>query len=554
MIRTLYVKDFAVIDELNLEFGQGLNLLTGETGSGKSIIVDAISIALGERADSDAVRSGCDKAIVEAVLDLEGSAEAERLLEDAGFLPEDGCIIVSREVQKTGKSQCRINGRPSTVSLLKDITDHLVDTHGQHEHQFLLRADRHLDVLDLWCGQDVLSLRSEVAEGYAELRRLKGELEQLKSDERDRIRMMDLYQFQAQEINNAKLAPNEEEELLADRSRLANAEKLHEAASTAFELLAGDNSTQDTLSQAVMSLQGLADLDPQLQPMVESLQSALYQVEDATRELRAYRDAVEFNPSRLETVEERLDLIRTLKRKYGETIEEIIRYGEELNDKLDALTHSEERTGELESEIERVNGQVVTKAEKLSNLRCQGASKFAKSIEQELDSLSMPSAAFRVAQERTEIGASGIDKVEFLISANPGEPPRPLAKIASGGEMSRIMLAIKSVMAAVDSMPTLIFDEIDVGVGGRTAEVIGLKLESLASRSQVLCITHLPQIARHPGEHFCIEKQLLDGRTVVRVRKLTDEERITELARMLGGAETSDIAIQHAKEMLGKTG
>ncbi len=554
MIRNLYIKDFAVIDELNLEFGQGLNLLTGETGSGKSIIVDAISIALGERADSDAVRSGCDKAIVEAVLDLEDSDEAQRVLEEAGFSLEDGCVIVSREVQKTGKSQCRINGRPATVSLLKDVTDHLVDTHGQHEHQFLLRADRHLDVLDLWCGAEVLSLRSEVAEDYAELRRLKGELDQLKSDERDRIRMLDLYKFQAQEIANAKLAPNEEEELLADRSRLANAEKLHAAASSAFEFLAGDSSTQDTLSQAVMSLQGLADLDPQLQPMVESLQSALYQVEDATRELRSYRDGIEFNPSRLETVEERLDLIRTLKRKYGETIEEIIRYGEELNGKLDALTHSEERTEELEFEIQKANERVLAKAEKLSDLRREGASKFAKSIEQELESLSMPSAVFQVAQERTEIGASGIDKVEFLISANPGEPPRPLAKIASGGEMSRIMLAIKSVMAAVDSMPTLIFDEIDVGVGGRTAEVIGLKLESLADKSQVLCITHLPQIARHPGEHFCIEKQLLDGRTVVRVRKLTDEERITELARMLGGAETSDIAIQHAKEMLGKNG
>ena len=553
MIRQLFVKDFAVIDELNLEFGSGLNLLTGETGSGKSIIVDAISIALGERSDSDAVRSGCDKAIVEAVLDLEGSSEAQRLLEDAGFSPEDGCVIVSREVQKTGKSQCRINGRPATVSLLKEITDHLVDTHGQHEHQFLLRADRHLDVLDLWCGADVLSLRTEVAEGYAELRRFKGELEQLKTDERDRIRMMDLYQFQAQEIANANLMPNEEEELLADRSRLANAEKLHAATSTAFELLgdrAGDNSTQDTLSEAVMSLQGPADLDPRLQPMVESLQSALYQVEDATRELRSYRDAVEFNPSRLETVEERFDLIRTLKRKYGETIDEIIRYGQELDGKLDALTHSEERTEELEFEIERANGQALVKAENLSELRRKGASKFAKSIEQELESLSMPSAVFQVAQERAEIGASGIDKVEFLISANPGEPPRPLAKIASGGEMSRIMLAIKSVMAAVDSMPTLIFDEIDVGVGGRTAEVIGLKLESLASRSQVLCITHLPQIARHPGEHFRIEKQLLDGRTVVRVRRLTDEERVAELARMLGGAAGSDIAIQHAKEML----
>lgn len=557
MIRQLYIRDFAVIDELNLEFGSGLNLMTGETGSGKSIIVDAISIALGERSDSEAVRSGCDKAIVEAVLDLENSPDARRVLEDAGFVAEDGCIIVSREVQRTGKSQCRINGRPTTVSLLKEITDHLVDAHGQHEHQFLLKADRHLDVLDLWCGSEVLSLRNEVASGHAGLRRLKAELDQLRSDERDRVRTIDLYQFQMQEIANANLTPSEEEELLADKSRLANAEKLHAAASTAFELLGdrtSDRSTLDTLSEAVMDLQVLAGLDPQLQPMIESLQSALYQVEDASRELRAYRDGIEFNPDRLETVEERLDLIRTLKRKYGETIDEIIHYGQELTQKLDALTHSEERTEELEFEIGHLNAEVLVKAEKLSALRLKGAGVFAKSIEGELTSLSMPSAVFKVALEPSELGATGVDKVEFLISANPGEPPRPLAKIASGGEMSRIMLAIKSVMAAVDSMPTLIFDEIDVGVGGRTAEVIGLKLESLAGKAQVLCITHLPQIARRPGEHFCIEKQLLDGRTVVRVRKLSDEERIAELARMLGGAENSDIAIQHAREMLGTPG
>lgn len=554
MIRQLYIRDYAVIDELNLEFGSGLNLLTGETGAGKSIIVDAISIALGERSDSEAVRSGCDRALVEVVLDTENSPVAVRILEEAGFAPEDGCIVVSREVQRSGKSQCRINGRPAAVSLLKEVTDRLVDTHGQHEHQFLLRADRHLAVLDLWCGDKVRALRGEVAGDYAELRRLKGELHQLQSDERDRIRTIDLYQFQIKEIADAKLTPNEEGELLADRSRIANAEKLQEAASSAFELLgdrSGEKSALDTLSESVKALQGLAELDPQLQPLIESLQSALYQVEDASRELRAYRDAVEFSPDRLAEVEERLDLIRTLKRKYGETIDEIIACGRDLEHRLELLVHSEERSGGLENEIERLHADVMAKAEKLSELRRAGAAKFAQSVEKELNGLSMPSAAFQVAQEVCDLGPSGIDKVEFLISANPGEPPRPLAKIASGGEMSRIMLAIKSVMAAVDSMPTLIFDEIDVGVGGRTAEVIGRKLQSLASKSQVLCITHLPQIACHPGEHFCIEKAILDGRTVVRVRKLSDEERIEELARMLGGANPSGTAIQHAREMLG---
>ena len=552
MICRLCIRDFAVIDELDVEFGSGLNLLTGETGAGKSIIVDAISIALGERADTETVRSGRDLAIIEAVLEVGNSPEALRILADAGLSPEDGSIIVSREVSRTGKSQCRINGRPVAVSLLKEITDRLVDTHGQHEHQFLLRADRHLEVLDAWCGQEVLSLRDRVADCYSELRRLKGELKQLQNDERDRARNIDLYQFQVQEIANARLTPGEEEELIADRTRLANAEKLHAAASAAFELLGeGDRCSADTLGEAVMALQGLAEVDTQLQPMIESLQAALYQVQDGARELRAYRDGIEFNPDRLQEINERLDLIRTLKKKYGETIEEVIGYGDELRDKLELLTHSEERTGELQAEIEFLEAKVMADAKQLSALRLKGGSAFVKSVVKELASLGMPSAVLEVSRRAHELDSSGIDSIEFLVSANPGEPPRPLARIASGGEISRIMLAIKSVMAAVDSMPTLIFDEIDVGVGGRTAAVIGDKLNSLAQNSQVLCVTHLPQIACSPGRHFAIEKQSHEGRTVVRVRELSDEERVTELARMLGGAAPSDTAIQHAREMLG---
>ena len=552
MICRLCIRDFAVIDELDVEFGSGLNLLTGETGAGKSIIVDAISIALGERADTETVRSGRDRAIIEAVLEVGNSPEALRILADAGLSPEDGSIIVSREVSRTGKSQCRINGRPVAVSLLKEITDRLVDTHGQHEHQFLLRADRHLEVLDAWCGQEVLSLRDRVADGYSELRRLKGELKQLQNDERDRARNIDLYQFQVQEIANSRLTPGEEEELIADRTRLANAEKLHAAASAAFELLGeGDRCSADTLGEAVMALQGLAEVDTQLQPTIETLQAALYQVQDGARELRAYRDGIEFNPDRLQEINERLDLIRTLKKKYGETIEEVIGYGDELRDKLELLTHSEERTGELQAEIESLEAKVMADAKQLSALRLKGGSAFVKSVVKELASLGMPSAVLEVSRRAHELDSSGIDSIEFLVSANPGEPPRPLARIASGGEISRIMLAIKSVMAAVDSMPTLIFDEIDVGVGGRTAAVIGDKLNSLAQNSQVLCVTHLPQIACSPGRHFAIEKQSHEGRTVVRVRELSDEERVSELARMLGGAAPSDTAIRHAREMLG---
>lgn len=554
MIQQLCVRDFAVIDSLDLEFGPGLNILTGETGSGKSVIVDAINVALGERAGTDAIRSGCERSVVEAVLDVSLlGPDGLSVLEEAGFAPEEGRIIVSRELHRTGKSQCRINGRPATVTLLKDVTDRLVDIHGQHDHQSLLRPERHLDILDEWCGEDALKQRLLVAETHSRLRALQAELRQLENDQRERARTMDLYQFQIEEINGAHLQPGEDDELLADRTRLANAEKLHAAASAAFEAV-GDRSQDvcalDKLSEGVEALRDLVSLDPQLGTAVEGLQSALYLVEDSARELRAYRDAVEFNPERLEAVEERLDLLRALKRKYGETIEEIISYGQEIERKLDALMHSEERTEELSAEIERAQSEAMERARRLSELRRIGGDDFASRIVRELESLSMPNAAFEVRQEEKEIDSTGIDRLEFLISANPGEPVKPLARIASGGEMSRIMLAIKSVIASEERLPTLVFDEIDVGVGGRTAEVIADKLQVLSGNSQVVCITHLPQIASRPADHFQIEKQVSGGRTVVRVRRLSDEDRVEEIARMLGGAAPTETAVTHAREML----
>ncbi|MHB0997730.1 MAG: DNA repair protein RecN [Armatimonadota bacterium] len=554
MIHHLYIRNFAVIDELDLTFGSGLNLLTGETGSGKSIIVEAIGIALGERADSDTVRSGCDRALVEAVLDISDAPEAVRILTDAGLRPEDDQIVISREISKTGKSQCRINGRPATVSLLKSVTDYLVDTHGQHEHQILLKPEHHLSVLDAWCGEKITALKEQVSSEYDQLCSLRRELQQLQGNERERVRMIDLYQFQAQEISSANLSSGEEDELLADKIRLANAEKLHESASTAFELVgdrSAENCTLDSLGEAVMEVQDLAKIDPQLEPLIESLQSALYQIEDAARELRAYRDGIEFNPERLKEVEDRLDLIRTLKRKYGDSLDEIIEYGKSLADKLDALMNSEERSSGLQNEIERTLSSVMVKAEQLSEHRRQGALEFSSRIENELSGLSMPNAVFQISCVPGDLDSTGIDRVEFMISANQGELPKPLVKIASGGEMSRLMLAIKSVMAAVDQTPTLIFDEIDVGIGGRTAEFIADKLVMLSQKSQVFCITHLPQIACRPGDHFNIDKIVSGGRTAVSVRQLSSDDRVSEISRMLGGNTLTDTAIKHAREMLG---
>lgn len=553
MIEHLHIEDYAVIDKLDLELGDGLNILTGETGAGKSVIVDAINMVLGERVDSEVIRTGADKAVVEAVLLVDRSPLALKALEAAGLEAEDGRIIICREIHKSGRSQCRINGRVATIALLKEITDSLVDIHGQHEHQSILRPESHIEILDNWCGDEVLSLRAEVGEKFAILRRLKDELRQLKSEEQERARNIDIYRFQIDEIEKAALSPGEEEELLADKIRLANAERLHSMTSLAYEAI-GNRSSEccalDKLGEAVAALEGISEVDSNLQPLVESLKNALYQIEDIARELRSYRDSIEFNPARLEAIQERIDLIRALKRKYGDTEQAVIDYAQQLKSKLELLANSEERSEELVAEIERLESELTQKAKALSDLRKKGGEKFTKAIVSELVELGMPNAVFQVSQERKEIDSLGIDKIEFLFSANTGEPPKPLVKIASGGEISRVMLAIKSVSATADRTPTLIFDEIDVGIGGRTAEVIGQKLDTLASKSQVICITHLPQIACRAGKHFGIEKEVSGGRTVVRVRPLTYEERVAELSRMLGGASPSPTAIQHAREML----
>ena len=559
MLVELHVTNFALIDHLDLTFGAGLNILTGETGAGKSIIIDALGLALGERAGADLVRTGANKAAVEAVFDLKNApAEVRQKLADAGLdggEDDEDTLLVTRELARTGgKSQCRINGRLMPVAVLKEIAEGLVDVHGQHEHQSLLSADRHVDILDDWCGKDALALREKVAGLYSQTNALKRERERLQTDARERARMLDLYRFQQEEIAGASLRLGEEEELTADRSRLANSEKLSAAAGEAYALLTGGErgggSALDGLNAALSSVQHAAVLDETLSPLAESLQSAVAYAEDAGRELRAYQETVEFNPERLEEIESRLDLLRTLKRKYGETLEEIVAYGQELAGKLDALENSEAREEELTSAIAKAEAALTETAARLTTARRKASREFSGGIARELGDLGMTATQFEVSIEPHPVGSKGADRVEFLLSPNPGEPLRPLAKIASGGEMSRIMLALKSVLARTGAIPTMIFDEIDVGVGGRTAQTIADKLDALARNAQILCITHLPQIASRAGTHFFIEKQVEGGRTTVSVAPLDPEGRIEEIARMLGGSRRSEAVVQHAREML----
>lgn len=555
MLQRLSIRNFAIIDRLDIAFGHGLNVLTGETGAGKSIIIDALNLVLGERADAEMVRSGAERAVIDAVFDLTSSPGVRERVRGMGFEVEEGLLFLTREVAAGGRSAARIGGRPCTVAQLKELGDWLVDLHGQHEHQSLLTVARHMDILDEWGGPDVLALRAEVAEACQTLRRLERERTALQTDARERAHLIDLYRFQVDEIAKAKLQPGEEEELRADARRLANAQKLAEAAGSTVQLLMGDDRSGllDSLALAVRSLEEAAVLDDRLAPIVEVMNSARYELDEAARDLVHYRDSIEFNPERLEQIEERLDVLRSLKRKYGETVEEILEYARQAFEKLDRLTHSEERGAELDADIARAEERYVALCAKLSARRAQLAAEFSAAVLAELCDLGMEKTRFEVQLSPCEPSAMGAERVEFLFAANPGEPLRPLARIASGGEISRVMLAIKSAMARQEPLPTMVFDEIDSGVGGRTASVIADKLVSLSRTAQILCITHLPQIASRADAHFYIEKQEIGGRTVVAVSPLSSEERVEELARMLGGAEVTETVRRHASEML-KTG
>jgi DNA repair protein RecN (Recombination protein N) len=554
VLQSLSIRNFAIIDRLDMEFAPGLTAITGETGAGKSIVIDALNLVLGGRADAEMVRAGADRAVVDATFDVAGQAEARSLLDEMGFETEEERLLISREVGAAGRSSARIGGRPATVAQLREIGDWLVDLHGQHEHQSLLAASRHIDLMDDWAGRPVLELRAEVGRELASLRRLEAERAALLADARDRAQRLDLYTFQVREIRDASLAPGEDELLSVEHRRVANAQRLAEAAAAAASALAGDdsgNGVLTSLAQTVRLLEDPARIDPALDPLLETIRSATLELNEAERDLARYQDSVELDPERLQQIEDRLELIRSLKRKYGDTIEEILRYGQETQEKLEALSNSEERGEELDSEIAAASGRVGDLCARLSVLRRDAAAQFEQATLRELQDLGMERARFAVQIEPEAPGPKGADRVEFLISTNPGEPLRPLARVASGGEISRTMLAVKSAMSGREPVPTMVFDEIDVGIGGRTASVVAAKLAALAGSAQILCITHLAQIASRAGAHLRIEKRESAGRTVVSVACLSPEERVFEVARMIAGTHVTETVLQHAREMLG---
>ncbi len=555
MLLELRVENYAVIDHVAVEFGPGLNLLTGETGAGKSILIDALALLLGEKASSDIIRHGAEKAVVSAVCEV-GETRAGEILEQNGIDAADGEIILRREVSTGGRARVFVNNQPATVAVLRQLAPYVAAMHAQNESILGFDAAARLKLLDVFAGSD----SGAVAETFAAWNGIRARIAELERDEQDKLRLIDLWSFQKKEIEAARLQPGEDERLEAEKGVLANAEKIYAAAMSAYDLLyEGEASSASTLRAASRQIEELARYDSRFQEAVGALESARIVTEDLGATLRDYAAGINASPERLAEIEDRLALLDRLKRKYGESLDSVIAYGEEVARKLNDIENKDEVLRQLRTDLAAAGARYVECARSLSRQRTEAARRLEKIVEQEVNELAMK-ARFRVAVEGSDSeqnwSGSGFDQVSYLISTNAGEPLRPVEQIASGGEMSRVMLALKATIESrsrrrkSDTQRTLVFDEIDTGIGGRAAEAVGKKLKELAASSQVLCITHLPQIACFADYHFVIEKKEAGGRARTSVRRLEDRERREELARMLSGAKVTETSLKHAEQML----
>ncbi len=563
MLKELNIKNIAVIDQLRVEFAPGLNVLTGETGAGKSIIVDSLNLALGERASADLIRTGCQEATVEAAFELNGRSTKEitALLSEQGIEVNTGeDLIIRRMLSSSGKNKIYINGSLANLATLAALGANLADIHGQHEHQSLLSLDRQMEMLDSFGGLG--EFLEAVGGFYRRLLEVRKKLAELQIGERDRAQREEMLRFQKNEIEAAALRPGEDEDLSSEQKVLSNSEKLAAVSAMVDETLySSDESVLANLKKAINGLKDITEIDSKLKGAVELCESGRAQIEEAAREIASYRERVEFDPQRLEQIGDRLDLIQKFKKKYGSTIGEIIEFGAKASSELDRMERSTEEIEQLKSEIQAIKFGLTDKATELTKKRMEAAKDLEKKIVAELAHLGMKKTAFtvKIVQEAGgdtldghKIGPRGADRVEFLIAPNPGEEPKPLAKIASGGELSRVMLALKTILVAGDSIPTLVFDEVDAGIGGAVAEEVGKRLKHVAVKHQVFCITHLPQIASMADRHYGVAKSVREDRTHTEVRLLNEKERVDEIARMLGGRTITEATIKHAEEMLGQ--
>lgn len=555
MLRELSIKQFAIIENMRIDFAQGFHVLTGETGAGKSILIDALGLIMGGRSSTVYVRHGAKKAEIEALFEIEETHPVWQELLDWGVTDESDLLIIRREILANGKSTSRVNGRLVTVSMLKKIGQKLLDICGQHEYQSLLHVDEHLEWLDVFAGQDLLTKRQEYEHIYQAYRQVEQELAELTRNEREIAEQMDLYRYQRDEIASSELIEGEDEELANERNRLASMEKLMSHTAMAYNALQAEGMGIDQIGQAMANLENAADMDQELKPLFESIQEAYYQLEEAARQLGFYRDQLEFHPERLHEVEERLQWLDGLKRKYGQTISEILQYQQKIEQKLEQYQSLDETLATLTQKRDRLKEECKQLASELTKLRKQAAQRLENRVETELRELNMASTVFHVAffptyYQEDRLNEKGQDLIEFQIAPNPGEPLRPLNKIASGGELSRMMLALKCIFTDQKHHQTVIFDEIDTGVSGRTAQAIAERIAILSKNNQVLCVTHLPQVACMADRHYCIFKDAQQQHTKAYIDHLDHHRRTLELARMLGGVEVTETTRKHAEEML----
>ncbi len=548
MISTLYIENIAVIEKCSIDFGGGLNVLTGETGAGKSIIIDAINAIMGQRTSKDMIRTGAASAFVSICFENINGVIRQKL-SDLGFDDADGELILQRTLSASGRNTCKINGRPATLSMLRELSVNLINIHGQHESYELFSPETHIDYIDSFGG--CAGLLEDYKAKYSEYRILQKKSDEAGFDESERLREIDLLSFQTNELYEADVRPGEEEALETERTALMNYEKIFSLLNRAREALSGEESGGlEAVDIASSALRSAAGYDPEYEELGSALTDIYYDLQDCSERVADLIDSLESDPQRLEEIEERLDLINRLCRKYNCRGDELASVADGLQARLDELVNYDKNRGELIAACESARLAALEAAEKLSEKRKSAAADFSSRVKKEMEFLNMPNVELVPMFEQAGLSAKGIDKMELLISANPGEKPRPVAKIASGGELSRMMLAIKTVLASTDTVDTLIFDEVDTGISGSAAEKVGMKLREVSASRQVLCVTHQAQIAALADSHYLIKKQFENDRTFTDVTLLDRPGRVSELARIIGGVNITQAALSHAEDML----
>lgn len=553
MLQELSIQNFAIIPKLNISFQPEMTVLTGETGAGKSIIIDAVGLLTGGRGSQDFIREGADKAVLQGLIDVEPGQPITQLLDELGIPLEDNQLLIHRELHKSGRNVIRVNGSLVNATTLKEIGQHLVDIHGQNEHQELMQVERHLSLLDEYGKKTIGPVLEKYRVAYDTYRSLESAFHKRQADEQAWAQRLDMLSFQSKELADASLVEGEEEMLEAEYQELTNFQDVLAALSKAHEALDGDwdNNGLETISTAMSAMEDIEELSPKYATLTEAVRGAYYELQEAASEILSVRDGLEFDEERLREVDDRLNLIRSLERKYGATITDVLAHQAKVDAELAEMGGGEQSAAELAEQVEVAEQKARTLAEKLHELRLKAAKQLATKIHEQLSDLYMEKAVFSAhITELKELNATGLDAVEFYIQTNPGEGAKPLVKIASGGELSRMMLAMKTIFSREQGITSIIFDEVDTGVSGRVAQAIAEKIAVIGRYSQVLTITHLPQVAAVADNHYFIEKQVVGERTETSIHTLSEDERVNEVARMLSGDELTDAAKENARDLI----